>query len=113
MRIREVETEHYLVDIQGMFYELQPIAFEGAIWGLKPICQHLRVIPDYTAFRGLLALSGNQTTPNADNNAVVGQPQSEIGSARPTTYGSGANRKAGAARGGKPKLRPARPRSHS
>jgi hypothetical protein len=78
MRIREVETEHYLVDIQGLFYELQPIAFEGRIWGLKPICQHLRVIPDYCAFRGLLALGGNQTTPNNDNNAVAGQPQSGL-----------------------------------
>jgi hypothetical protein len=72
MRIREVETEHYLMDIQGMFYELQPIAFENSIWGVKPICQHLRIIPDYCAFRGLLALGGNQTTPNNDNNCVVG-----------------------------------------
>lgn len=78
MRIREVETEHFLMDIQGMFYELQPVAFENAIWGVKPICQHLRVIPDFTAFRGLLALGGNQTSPNQDNNAVVGQPQSGI-----------------------------------
>lgn len=78
MRIREVETEHYLVDLHGMFYELQPIAFEDSIWGVKPICQHLRIIPDYTAFRGLLALGGNQTTPNTDNNMVVGQPQSGI-----------------------------------
>lgn len=78
MRIREVETEHFLMDIQGTFFELQPIAFEGRIWGVKPICQHLRIIPDYCAFRGLLALGGNQTTPNADNNPVVGQPQSGI-----------------------------------
>lgn len=78
MRIREVETEHYLMDIQGMFYELQPIAFQDRIWGLKPICQHLRIIPDYCAFRGLLALGGNQTTPNGDNNPVVGQPQSGL-----------------------------------
>jgi hypothetical protein len=78
MRIREVETEHYLMDIQGMFYELQPIAFQDAIWGVKPVCQHLRIIPDYCAYRGMLALGGNQTTPNADNNAVVGQPQSGI-----------------------------------
>lgn len=78
MRIREVETEHYLADIHGMFYELQPIAFEDSIWGVKPICQHLRIIPDYCAFRGLLALGGNQTTPNADNNAVAGQPQSGL-----------------------------------
>jgi hypothetical protein len=78
MRIREVETEHYLMDIQGMFYELQPIAFTGHIWGVKPICQHLRIIPDYCAFRGLFAVGGNQTTPNRDNNAVAGQPQSGL-----------------------------------
>lgn len=78
MRIREVETEHFLMDIHGMFYELQPIAFRGAIWGVKPICQHLRTIPDYCSFRGMLALGGNESTPNQDNNAVVGQPQSGI-----------------------------------
>jgi hypothetical protein len=78
MRIREVETEHFLVDIQGMFYELQPIPFEGALWGMKPVCQHLRIIPDYCAFRGLLALAGNQTTPNRDNNPLGGQPQSGL-----------------------------------
>jgi hypothetical protein len=78
MRIREVETEHYLMDIQGMFYELQPIAFEGRIWGVKPVCQHLRTIPDYCSFRGLLAVAGNETTPNQDANPVVGQPQSGI-----------------------------------
>ena len=78
MRIREVETEHFLVDIHGMFYELQPVPFEGRIWGLKPICQHLRIIPDYCSFRGLLALGGNQNTPNNDNNPVGGQPQSGI-----------------------------------
>jgi len=78
MRIREIETEHFMMDIQGMFYELQPIAFEDHIWGVKPVCQHLRTIPDYCSFRGLLALGGNETTPNGDNNAVVGQPQSGI-----------------------------------
>lgn len=77
-RIREVETERFLVDIHGMFYELQPVPFEGRIWGLSPICRHLRIIPDYCAFRGLLALGGNQTTPNNDNNPLGGQPQSGI-----------------------------------
>ncbi|MBL8173939.1 MAG: hypothetical protein JNK48_04675 [Bryobacterales bacterium] len=78
MRIREVETEHYLMDIQGMFYELQPLAFENRIWGVKPVCQHLRIIPDFCAFRGLFAVGGNQTTPNRDNNALSGQPQSGL-----------------------------------
>jgi hypothetical protein len=78
MRIREVETEHFLMDIHGMFFELQPHAWENQIWGVKPICQHLRIIPDYCAFRGLLAMGGNQTSPNNDNNSVAGQPQSGI-----------------------------------
>ena len=78
MRIREVETEHFLMDIQAMFYELQPVAFEGAIWGVKPVCQHLRIIPDYCSFRGLLALGGNQNTANQDNSPLGGQPQAGI-----------------------------------
>lgn len=78
MRIREVETEHFLMDIHGMFFELQPVAWEDAIWGVVPICHHLRIIPDFCAFRGLLALGGNQTTPNQGANLYVGQPQSGI-----------------------------------
>lgn len=78
MRIREVETEHFLMDIHGLFYELQPLPFEGSIWGVKPVCRHLRIIPDYCAFRGLLALGGNQTSPNNDNYRYAGQPQSGI-----------------------------------
>jgi hypothetical protein len=78
MRIREVETEHFMVDIHGMFLELQPIAFEDHIWGLKPVCQHLRIIPDYCAFRGMLVLAGNETTPNQGAYSVAGQPQSGI-----------------------------------
>jgi hypothetical protein len=78
MRIREVETEHFLMDIHGIFYELQPLPFENAIWGVKPICNHLRIVPDFCAFRGLLALGGNQTSPNNDNNRYAGQPQSGI-----------------------------------
>ncbi len=78
MRIREVETEHFMMDIVGMFYEFQPIAFEGRVWGVKPICQHLRTIPDYCSFRGMLAVAGNETTPNQDNYLVAGQPQSGV-----------------------------------
>ncbi len=66
------------MDIQGMFYELQPVPFEGRVWGVKPVCQHLRIIPDFCAFRGLFAVGGNQTSPNRDNNALSGQPQSGL-----------------------------------
>jgi hypothetical protein len=66
------------MDIHGMFYELQPIAFEDHIWGVKPVCQHLRTIPDYCSFRGMLAVAGNETTPNQGAYTVAGQPQSGI-----------------------------------
>ena len=82
MRIREMETEHLMVDAFGMFYELQPQPFEDRIWGLNPICAHLRTIPDYCPFRGLLALAGNQGTPvkflDDEHNALGGQPQSGL-----------------------------------
>ncbi len=77
-RIREVETERFLMDLHGMFYELQPVAFQDAIWGVNPICVHLRIIPDFCSFRGLFVMAGNQNTPNNDNNPLGGQPQSGI-----------------------------------
>ncbi len=38
-RIREVESERYLMDIHGMFYELAPFTWGGAAWGIKPVSQ--------------------------------------------------------------------------
>lgn len=76
-RIREVETERYLLDCHGAFYELSPVAHGGAVWGVKPVCTHLRVIPDFCSFRGLLVLGGNQVSPNGAN-PYTGQPQSGL-----------------------------------
>ena len=77
-RIREVETERYLMDCHGMFYELSPVSYDGRIWGVRPVSSHLRVIPDYCSFRGMFVAAGNETTPIHDANAVVGQPQSGL-----------------------------------
>jgi len=76
-RIREVETERYLMDCHGMFYELSPVAFYDSIWGVRPISTHLRVVPDFCSYRGLLALAGNQATP-VGNNLLSPQAQSGI-----------------------------------
>jgi hypothetical protein len=70
MRIREVQTERYLMDAFGMFYELPPMVYDGHVWGVRPICNHLRICPDMCYWRGMLVLAGDQT----DN--AVGQPQS-------------------------------------
>ncbi|XP_071113413.1 uncharacterized protein [Haliotis cracherodii] len=77
-RIREVETERYLMDMHGMFYELSPLGWAGSMWGVRPVCQHLRMIPDYTSFRGMLVLGGNQVSSIFDNNVVTGQAQSGL-----------------------------------
>jgi hypothetical protein len=70
MRIREAQTERYLMDIHGMFYDLPALVYGGRMWGIRPICSHLRIVPDFCYWRGLFVMAGDQT----DN--AVGQPQS-------------------------------------
>jgi len=77
-RIREVESERYLMDCHGMFYELSPVAYGGKVWGVRPIAAHLRIIPDFCSWRGLLVLAGNQTTPIGDANLWAGEPQAGL-----------------------------------
>jgi hypothetical protein len=72
MRIREVQTERYLMDMFGIFYELPSVVYQDKIWGIKPICSHLRIVPDFVYWRGLFVMAGDQT----DN--AVGQPQSGL-----------------------------------
>jgi len=76
-RIREVETERYLMDCHGMFYELSPVAFHNAIWGVRPICTHLRIVPDFCSFRGFFVMAGNEAAA-AGGNLLSPQPQSGI-----------------------------------
>ena len=82
MRIREVETERALMDCHGMFYEVPYHAFEGHVWGIRPISTHLRIIPDFCSWRGMLVLGGNQATPmffgRSENNKLAGQPQAGL-----------------------------------
>ena len=77
-RIREVESERYLMDCHGMFYELSPVAYSGKIWGVRPISTHLRIIPDFCSWRGFLVLGGNQVTPIRDSNLLAGEPQAGL-----------------------------------
>lgn len=72
MRIREAQTERYLMDVHGMFYELPPLVYGGKVWGIRPISTHLRIVPDFCFWRGLFVMAGDQT----DN--AVGQPQSNL-----------------------------------
>ena len=72
MRIRHAQTERYLMDLHGMFYELPPFAYSGRVWGLRPICAHLRLVPDFCYWRGLFVMAGDQIDHDE------GQPQSGL-----------------------------------
>lgn len=76
-RIREVETERFLMHMHGMFYELSTLVVEGRPWALKPIAVHLRMIPDFCSWRGLTVLAGDEATA-CGGNLLAGQPQSNL-----------------------------------
>jgi len=83
MRIREVETERALMDCHGLFYEMPYHTYNGRLWGIRPISRHLRMIPDFCSWRGMLVLGGNQATPMQfsrvnDSNPLAGQPQAGL-----------------------------------
>lgn len=71
-RIRQAQTERFLMDAHGIFYELPTQVYEKSIWGIKPISYHLRIVPDFCYFSGLFVMAGNQT------DLAVGQPQSGL-----------------------------------
>ncbi|WP_327640610.1 hypothetical protein OHB24_20140 [Kribbella sp. NBC_00482] len=77
-RIREVESERLLMDASGMFYELPSLTYGNAVWGIRPISSHLRIVGDFCSWNGLLVLAGDQTTPIHDANPVAGQPQANL-----------------------------------
>jgi len=72
MRIREVQTERFIMDAHGLFYELPMMTYAGHVWGIRPISYHLRIVPDFCFWRGLFVMAGDQTDHG------VGQPQSGL-----------------------------------
>ena len=76
-RLREVQHERFLLDASGMFYELSGWLLEGKLWGVRPVCSHLRVVPDFCSFAGLLVMGDNQVSP-VGNEWSVGEPQSNF-----------------------------------
>lgn len=82
MRFREVETERGLLDAYGIFYEVPYNLLSRRLRGLRPISSHLRVVPDFCSWRGMLVMGGNQATPMRfapqDRNPLAGQPQAGL-----------------------------------
>ncbi len=72
MRIREAQTERFIMDVHGLFYELPMMTYGGEVWGIKPIAYHLRIVPDFCFWRGMFVMAGDQTDHG------VGQPQTGL-----------------------------------
>jgi len=72
MRIRDAQTERFLMDLHGIFYELPAQIYDGKILPIRPISNHLRIIPDFCYWRGLFVLGGDQT------DRSLGQPQTGL-----------------------------------
>jgi len=77
-RIREVEHERFLLDMHGMFYELSPWAYDGHVWGIKPICQHLWVLGDFCSWKGMLVMGSDNASSAHGQNSLCAEPQSGI-----------------------------------
>ncbi len=61
--IRECESERYLMNIHGTFYEMPR---DSGLPLIKPVCSHGRQILDFCTWRGLLVLSGNLASARPD-----------------------------------------------
>jgi len=82
-RLREVESERWLLNASGLFYEVPAMSYGGVLRGIKPVCSHLRIIGDFCSWNGLLVMAGDQTTPINDSNNYVGQPQANLWFGKP------------------------------
>lgn len=72
MGIRFAQTERYLMDAFGLFYDLPNLVYDGKIFGIQPVSRHLRVVPDFVHYNGYFVMGGDQT------DHTVGQPQSGL-----------------------------------
>ncbi|XSS44799.1 hypothetical protein ACQBAU_09780 [Propionibacteriaceae bacterium Y2011] len=77
-RLREVESERWLLDASGMFYEIPTMHYGNALWGVRPVSSHLRIVGDFCTWNGLLVLAGDQGTPINNQNVYAGQPQANL-----------------------------------
>lgn len=61
--IRECESERFLMNIHGTFYEMPR---DSGLPLIKPVCSHGRQILDFCTWRGLLVLSGTLASAKPD-----------------------------------------------
>jgi len=67
--LREVQSERYLLNVGGLFYEMPR---DDGIPRLRPVCTHRRRIYDFCTWRGLLVMSGCRMDAKPDGQYFAG-----------------------------------------
>lgn len=82
MRIRQVETERFLMHAYGGFYQLSISTSDKTGTGfplVEPVCNTARTVTDFASWGGYLVLGSNQNTPQAGNKyPTAGQSDSGL-----------------------------------
>lgn len=75
-RIRPIADDRALMCMHGMFYDF-PLSFSaGDARGIRPLCSHLRYVPDFCTWNGRLVLAADDTS--IMQNPMAGQSQSNL-----------------------------------
>nr|WP_294869670.1 hypothetical protein [uncultured Pedobacter sp.] len=71
---REVESERFMLNIQGTFYE---VGREAGFIALRPVTTHHKKIVDFCTWRGLLVLSGTKPGAKADGHYFANEKKTD------------------------------------
>lgn len=75
-RIREIAPERPMMCMHGSMLDF-PVSFRsGATGGIRPICTHLRYVPDYCHWRGRVVIGADDSS--MMGNPMCGQGQSNL-----------------------------------
>lgn len=75
-RIREITDGRWMMDMHGMFFDFPPTFSATDSSGIQPIGSHLRYVPDFCDWNGMLVLASDETS--IQGNKLAGQPQSNL-----------------------------------
>lgn len=75
-RIREVTGGKFLMVMHGQMFDFPPTFSRANTAGIRPVCTHLRYVPDVCEWNGRLVIASDDTTVMA--NPLAGQSQSNL-----------------------------------
>ncbi len=75
-RIRRIDRERWMLAMHGQLFDFPPGFSAPRACGIRPLCTHLRVIPDFCDWRGRIVLGADDAS--MMQNPLCGQAQSNL-----------------------------------